>query len=126
MFLALPEIELTKVDVTETEMQVQWKFDSDSRTKRAVGNKEYSVEVLIKYKKESDKEYSTYPEDGNKLLADKVMMYKTMSSKHLLKFENMVEIRGLTCGNTFASHCYGLGFTPGLHVGCLSPFTANV
>ena len=28
-------------------------------------------------------------------------------------------------GNTFASHCYGLGSTPGPHVRCLSPFTAD-
>ena len=56
-------------------MQVQWRFDSDSRAKRAVGNKEYSVGVQIKYKKESDKQYSTYPEDGSKLPADQVIFY---------------------------------------------------
>ena len=55
-------------------MQVQWRFDSKSRAKRAVVNKEYFVGVLIKYKKESDKEYLIYPEDGSKLSAEEVMM----------------------------------------------------
>ena len=74
MFAALPKVELTKVDVTETEIQVQWSFDSDGRSKRTVEDKEYHVGVQIKYKKESDKMFLTHPEDGSKLAADQVMI----------------------------------------------------
>ena len=78
------------MDVTETKIQVQWNFISEGRSKRAA-DESYSVGVQIKYKKESDKEYLTYPEDGNKLPADQVMVYKTICG-HLLNFENMIEI----------------------------------
>ena len=59
--------------MTETEIQVQWKYDSLDRVERSVEDGKYSVGVQIKYKKESDNEYSTYPEDGNKLPADQVI-----------------------------------------------------
>ena len=56
------------MDVTETEIQVQWNFD-------LIEDKGYHVEVQIKYKQESDKEYLTHPEDGSKIPADWVMIY---------------------------------------------------
>ena len=80
LFADLPKVELTKVDVTETEIQVQWTFDSDGRSKRTAEERIYHVLVQIKYKKESDKEYLTHPEDGSKIPADWVMIYL----KHLL------------------------------------------
>ena len=58
--------------MTETEIQVQWKYDFFDRVKRSVEDGEYSVGVQIKYKKESAKQYSTYPEDGSKLPAVQV------------------------------------------------------
>ena len=73
--------------MTETKIQVKWNFKSKGRLKQAV-DEGYSVGVQIKYKKESDKEYLTYPEDGNKLPADQVMVYKTICG-HLLNFENI-------------------------------------
>ena len=64
---------------------------SEGRSKQAV-DEGYSVGVQNQVqKKKSDKEYLTYPEDGNKLPADQVMMYKTICG-HLLNFENMIEI----------------------------------
>ena len=58
--------------MTETEIHVQWKYDSDDQSNLSVHDGEYSVGVQIKYKKGSDKQYSTYPEDGSKLPADQV------------------------------------------------------
>ena len=68
----LPKVDLTKVDVMKTEIHVQWKYEADGRSKRSVADGKYAVGVQIKYKKESDKEYLSYPEDGSKLTAEKV------------------------------------------------------
>ena len=67
-FAERPEVKLTKVEVMETKIQVQWKYESKLRPKRDV-NDGYPVEVQIKCKKDSDKEYLIYPEDGSKIPA---------------------------------------------------------
>ena len=66
-FLALPKLELIKVHVTGTEIWVWWQFDFSDWSKQNVEDWNNNVGVQIKYKKESDKEYLTYPEDGRKL-----------------------------------------------------------
>ena len=68
MFAEVPNAELTRVDVMHTQMHVQWKYYSDAGSNRSVEDGEYSVRVQIKYKKEPDKEYSTYPELEAKFL----------------------------------------------------------
>ena len=63
---------VTKVDVKMTEISIQWSFDSKGRQKKAIEGDEYFVGVRIKYKKESDKEYLTFPEDGSRILVEQV------------------------------------------------------
>ena len=72
MFVALPRLELIKVHVTGSEIWIHWKFDSSGWSMQNLQDVENNVGVQIKYKKESDKEYLTYPEDGSKLNAEKV------------------------------------------------------
>ena len=72
MFVALPKLELIKVHVTGTEIWVRWQFDFSDWSKQNVQDGKNNVGVQFKYKKESDKEYLTYPEDGRKLNAEKV------------------------------------------------------
>ena len=86
MFAEVPNAELTRVDVMHTQMHVQWKYDSDAGSNRSVEDGEYSVRVQIKYKKESDKEYSTYPEVGSKIPAEQVLMCKTISKTSVFEF----------------------------------------
>ena len=80
----LPEVQLIKVHVTETEIWIQWKFDSVWESKRVAEDPEYSVGVQIKYKKESDKEYLTYLEYGSKLPAEQVTHLITTNSVILI------------------------------------------
>ena len=68
----LPKVDLTKVDVMKTEIHVQWKYKADDRSKRSVAYGKYSVGIQIKYKKEFDKEYLTYPKDGSNVPVDQV------------------------------------------------------
>ena len=72
MFVARPKLKLIKVNVTGTEVWIHWKFDSSGLSEQNLQDVENNVGVQIKYKKESDKEYLTYPEDGSKLNAEKV------------------------------------------------------
>ena len=72
MFVALPKLKLIKVNVTGTEVWIRWKFDSSGLSEQNLQDVENNVGVQIKYKKESDKEYLTYPEDGRKLNAEKI------------------------------------------------------
>ena len=73
MFLDLPEIKITKKEVTDTEIKVRWKFGTDGRRRKlATEDDGYSVGVQIQYKKNSDKEFQIYPEDGSKLPAEQV------------------------------------------------------
>ena len=67
-------MKLTKVDVAETEISIKWKFGSDGRSKRAAEKEQYFVGLQVKYKKESDKEYMTHPEDGSKIPAEQVII----------------------------------------------------
>ena len=75
-----------------TQMHVQWKYDSDAGSSRSVEDGEYSVRVQIKYKKESDKEYSTYPEFGSKIPAEQVLMCKTTPKTSLFEFKSIYHI----------------------------------
>ena len=72
VFAALPQLKLKRVRVTGLEVWIQWKFDSSGWSKQNLQEGKNNVGVQIKYKKESDKEYLTYPEDGGKLTAEKV------------------------------------------------------
>ena len=56
----------------ENTIRITWKFGGEKQRKPVAMDDGYSVAVQIKYKKESDKEYLTYPEDGTKLPAEEV------------------------------------------------------
>ena len=72
VFVALPKLKLIKVHVTGTGIWIKWKFDSSGWSMQNLQDAENNMGVEIKYNKESDKEYLTYPEDGSKLSAEKV------------------------------------------------------
>ena len=75
-FTVRPEVKLTKLEVTESEIQVGWKFGPNGhRRKRAAEDDVYSVRLQIQYKKNSDKEFSIYPTDGSKIPAEEVSQY---------------------------------------------------
>ena len=60
------------MDVGKTQIQVEWEFDTNSRSKRSTQDNGYTVGVRVQYKKESDKDFLIYPPDGSKLPAEKV------------------------------------------------------
>lgn len=75
-FTVSPEVKLTKLEVTESEIQVSWKFGSDEhRRKRVAEDDVYSVRLQIQYKKNSDKKFSIYPTDGSKIPAEEVSQF---------------------------------------------------